>query len=149
MFTIRLVFSTKFLFHLGRSVRPDGEVLLVCDGGELLLRPALVLLDGDDTGEVRPVLEDRALPLHLPDLEEERISPSRQHEVKVEVHLSSFHVWVLDLVDHHLKGRVGPEVVEHELDAPVLEVVAGADVLGGQGHVQLGHQNSLCGQECN
>ena len=83
------------------------------------------------------------LPLQLHDFEEERISPSRQHEVKIEVHLSSFHVRILDLVYHQLEGRVGPEVVEHELDAPVLEVVAGADVLGGQGHVQLGQGQGL------
>ena len=55
----------------------------------------------------------------------------------------SFHVRILDLAYHHLEGRNGPEVVEHELDAAVLEVVAGADVLGGQVHVQLGQGQGL------
>ena len=56
-FTVLVTFA-KLLLHLGDSVGPDGEVLLVADGGDPRLGPALVLLDRDDAREVRPVLEN-------------------------------------------------------------------------------------------
>ena len=57
-FFFYLLFFTKLLDHLRHDIGPDAEVLLVVDGGDPGLGPALVLLQGDGAGEVRPVLED-------------------------------------------------------------------------------------------
>ena len=128
---------TKLFPHLLDSVRPDGVVLLVCDGGQLLLQPPLLLFHCDGTIEVTPVLENVTIALQLPDLVKKGVSSSGQHEIEVKICLLSFGVWVLDLGDHLVVGRVGAEVGEGDHDAAILQVVTGADVLWRQGDIQL------------
>ena len=78
-----LVGFTKLLLDLSRGVGPQAVVPLVGDRGQLLLGPPLLLLERDGAVVVGPVLEDVVVPLQLPDLVQERISPPGQHEVEV------------------------------------------------------------------
>ena len=135
-----LVFLCKLLPHLFGSVGSDAVVSLGGDPGQLQLRalPPLLHLDGDAPVPVAPVLEDALLSLQLADLVEQAVSASGQHEVKKEIDLPPFSTGVLNCSDHLVIGRVRLQVCQGQLDAAVLEVVIGLDILGWQGHIQFG-----------
>ena len=136
MFSCFTFFRKLFLYLEGR-VGPDVVVLAIGDGGELGLLAPLLLLNRDAPVKVCPVLEEVAVSLQLPYFIEKRVPSSRQHEVEIQIGFPSLGTWILDLGDHLVKSGVWAEVGEIEDDAAVLEVPAGADVLQGQGHVQL------------